>query len=181
MKHILHKWFWIWNYDKEENWLNEMAAKGLHLTDVGFCKYTFEEGTPGAYSIRLELLNNVVTHKKSIEYIHFIEETGAEYIGSIARWTYFRKKIANGSFDMFSDIDSRISHLKRILVLIGVVGAMELYCGAINSIFCFLETGSQINLFSSVLCTSFAALILYGFVRVFHKYSKLKKERLLHE
>ncbi len=29
--------FLVWDFDKEEKWLNEMAAKGLALTSVGFC------------------------------------------------------------------------------------------------------------------------------------------------
>lgn len=31
MKHIVRKAYW--NYEKEENWLNEMSAKGLALID----------------------------------------------------------------------------------------------------------------------------------------------------
>ncbi len=41
MKHIIHKWFWAWDFDKEEKWLNEMSAKGLNLTGVSFCRYVF--------------------------------------------------------------------------------------------------------------------------------------------
>ncbi len=37
MRRIIHKMFLVWDFDKEEKWLNEMAAKGLVLTSVGFC------------------------------------------------------------------------------------------------------------------------------------------------
>lgn len=30
------KLFWVWQWQKEENWINAMAAKGLLLTEVGF-------------------------------------------------------------------------------------------------------------------------------------------------
>ena len=43
MRRTIRKWFWVWNFDKEEQWLNEMAAKGLCLVSVGFCKYEFED------------------------------------------------------------------------------------------------------------------------------------------
>ena len=36
MRKVIHKWFAAWNFDKEERWLNEMAAKGLGLVSVGF-------------------------------------------------------------------------------------------------------------------------------------------------
>ena len=52
MRKIIHKLFWVRQFDKEENWLNEMAAKGLALVGVGFCRYEFEECTPGEYNVR---------------------------------------------------------------------------------------------------------------------------------
>lgn len=59
MRTVIHKWFWAWDFDKEEKWLNEMAAKGLALNSVGFCKYGFDECLPGEYNVRLELLDNM--------------------------------------------------------------------------------------------------------------------------
>jgi hypothetical protein len=38
---LLSLLFWVWDFDKEEKWLNEMAAKGLSLVSVGFYKYEF--------------------------------------------------------------------------------------------------------------------------------------------
>ena len=45
----LHKWFWVWEFEKEERWLNEMAQEGWALTCGGFCTYTFEKCEPGEY------------------------------------------------------------------------------------------------------------------------------------
>ena len=28
MRQVIRKWFWAWEFDKEEQWLNDMAAKG---------------------------------------------------------------------------------------------------------------------------------------------------------
>ena len=157
MRYKFHKVFSVWNFDKEEKWLNEMAAKGLSLVSVGFCTYTFEEGAPGAYNVRLELLNDMPSHPKSRQYIEFVEDTGAEYIGSVFRWVYFRKKAGENGFDLFSDIDSRITHLKRILFSIGF------------------------QLFTVIVASVVTLWIFYGFVHIFLKYDNLKKERVLHE
>ena len=86
MKKVIRKLFWVWDFDKEEKWLNEMSAAGLQLRGVGFCKYTFEQGLPGEYVYRLELLNNWPSSYESVQYIRFIEDTGAEHIGSLLRW-----------------------------------------------------------------------------------------------
>ena len=33
---IVKKWIWIWDFDKEERWLNTMAPSGWVLGKVGF-------------------------------------------------------------------------------------------------------------------------------------------------
>ena len=49
------RWFWVWQFEKEEEWLNEMAANGWVLESVGFCKYTFVRCEPGEYTVRTEM------------------------------------------------------------------------------------------------------------------------------
>lgn len=182
MRRTIRKLFWVWDFDREEKWLNEMAAKGLQLAAVGFCKYVFEEGAPGEYQIRLELLENWPTHPESVRYIGFVEDTGAEYLGSILRWVYFRKKSREGGFDLFSDLDSRIRHLKRILVLLEILGAVELYAGAYNGLIGYLiDRSSVVDLLSGILGLLLGILIVYGFIRIHRKMNRLKRERNLHE
>lgn len=52
MKHVVRKLFW--DYEKEENWLNEMSAKGLVLSKYSWYSYEFLE-TPKNEYIRIEL------------------------------------------------------------------------------------------------------------------------------
>ena len=112
------RWFWVWQFEKEEEWLNEMAANGWVLESVGFCKYTFVRCEPGEYTVRTEM------HPYDDQYVKFMEETGAEYVGRMMMWIYFRKKTEDGVFDLYSDIDSKISHLDRIgKVLLAIGGA----------------------------------------------------------
>ena len=126
MRKIMHKWFWIWDFDKEEKWLNEMAAKGLVLNSVAFCRYEFVDCLPGEYNIRLEMLRNSVNNFESQNYIRFLEDTGVEHIGTLFRWVYFRKKAESKPFDLFSDIDSRIRHLNRLLFIPIIFGIANL-------------------------------------------------------
>ncbi len=44
----LTRWFWVWQFEKEEDWLYEMAASGWVLESVGFCRYTFVRCEPDA-------------------------------------------------------------------------------------------------------------------------------------
>ncbi|MDR2855984.1 MAG: DUF2812 domain-containing protein [Methanomicrobiales archaeon] len=180
MKMIIHKLFWAWSFEKEERWLNEMSNKGWQLSDVGVCRYTFEEGLPGEYVYRLEMLNNLPKHPESVHYIRFIEDTGAEHVGSLLRWVYFRKKAGENGFDLFSDIDSRIKHLNGILVLVGFVFGVILLSG-IYYMLAWLSHGAQFNIVSGIICLIVGLGIGYGFVHLFLQKRRLEKEKILHE
>ena len=178
MKRTIHKWFWVWDFDKEERWLNEMSAKGLQLCGVGYFRYTFEEGTPGEYIYRLEMLDDWPTSAAGMQYIHFLEDTGAEHIGSLLRWVYFRKKAGDIGFDLFSDIDSRIRHLNRILFLTGILAALNLFNG-FNSLLNSFSHG--ITVVAALICTSIGLILSCGSLRIYLKRRHLKKEKVLHE
>ena len=68
----VYKIFWVWEFEKEERWLNEMAMNGWALKSVGFCRYTFERTEPGAYTVRLEMRG------ADEGYLDFMRESGAE-------------------------------------------------------------------------------------------------------
>ncbi len=162
----IRKWFWVWSFEKEEEWLNEMALNGWVLDNVGWCTYHFVRCEPGEYSVRLEM------HPYDEAYVSFMKETGAEYIGRMMMWIYFRKKTEDGPFDLFSDIDSRISHLDKIGKMLTVVGGANLLIG-------FVNTFSPARLgWVNLLC---ATLLMYALGRIHGKKEALEKERILHE
>ena len=165
-RRTIRKWFWVWDFEKEEEWLNEMAMSGWVLEGVDWCTYHFVRSEPGEYSVRLEM------HPYDEAYLSFMKETGAEYVGRMMMWIYFRKKTADGPFDLFSDIDSRISHLDKIGKMLAAIGGANLLIGIVNA-FSPARLG-WINL----LC---ATLLMYSLGRIHGKKEALEKERLLHE
>ena len=80
----------VWNifldHEKRERWINAMAAKGLILTDYMHYRYVFQEGKPGEYQYRLEMLPRRASNPESVSYIRFLEETGVEHMGSVGSW-----------------------------------------------------------------------------------------------
>lgn len=138
MRHIIHKAFW--DYEKEEKWLNEMAAKGFSLISYTWFKYTFEETEKGEYVYRIEMLENMPSHAESQKYIDFLEETGVQYVTSYLRWVYFRKKASDGPFNLYSDIDSRIKHYQTVFRFWLVLMIAELLIGFSN-----LQLGVLVN------------------------------------
>ena len=181
MRRTIIKVFLLWDFDKEERWLNEMAARGLALVSVGYCNYTFEQGDPGAYTVRLELLDNLPTNPQSEQYIRFIEGSGAEYIGSLFRWVYFRRKRSLGEFDLYTDYDCRIRHLNRVLWFIGGVMPIML----VNSLHYMLDLldskPDAFHLSVGLFFTVFSVMAIYGFLRVCLMKRKLRREHMLYE
>ena len=184
-KHVIHKLFW--DYEKEERWLNQMASKGLNFIDFTFCRYLFEQGTPGEYIYRIELLPQMASHPESQAYIEFMESVGVEYMGKWVRWVFFRKKASDGPFEIFSDYESKIGHYKRISTLFGVVGGFNLLVFVNNLVHGirallkynnhFLAYFSPIYLLNGLLGAGLIWLVI-GYCK---KIRKLKKEKQLHE
>ncbi len=187
MKQKIRKLFTVAGYEKEEKWLNEMSSIGMHLVDInGFSKYTFEEGLPGEYIYRLELLENMPKHPQSKAYIGFMEDMGVEYVASVFRWVYFRKRTSEGPFNLYSDLGSKLSHIKRINLLGNAVAAANIVIGVANEIIAIkgiLEHRaiSGFNLLSGALSIAIALLIFFILKPLRKKQRALQKESLIRE
>lgn len=162
----LYRFWFVWNYDKEEKWLNDMAREGWALVSVGFCRFTFEKTEPEEYIIRLEMRD------VDDEYLSLMKSTGAEYIGKCFRWNYYRRKSELGGFDLFSDLDSKIEHLSRIYKMTFIIGMANLAIGIANSL--NLGRFGWVNL----LCST---LVMYASGRIKGRIDYLENERTLRE
>jgi len=166
----IRKWFWVWEFEEEEQWLNQMAESGWALEKVGFAVYYFRLCVPGAYTIRIEMRD----HDES--YLGFMKELDAEYVGRMAKWIYFRRKTELGDFQIFSDLESRMGQLEKAGKTMKLVGIANLLIGMGNTFnpgFSRFPVG-WINL----LC---AALCFYCFGRLQGKLDAMKKERIIME
>lgn len=166
----IRKWFWVWDFDKEEEWLENMASNGWVLDGIGFCTYHFIKTEPGEYSVRLQYLPIA---EENTDYTNLLEESGAERVGRMVQWVYYRKKTADGPFQLFSDLDSRITHLDKIAKLMLIMAVANLLIGVVNSFNPTMRIG-WINLLV-------ASLVTYGIGRIHGKKEALEKERLFRE
>ncbi len=162
----VRKWFWVWDFDREERWLNQMAMQGWALAEVGFCRYTFEKCEPGEYIVRLQMQQN------DPDYVAFLEEIGAEYVGRVVQWIYVRRRAEEGPFELFSDTQSRLDHLQWIARMLLAVGVMNLVIGIVNAL-----SGNPIGAVNVALAT----LLMYGLGRIHGKVEQLKQDRELTE
>ncbi len=102
-----------------------------------------------------------------------MRDTGAEYIGRVLQWLYFRKNAEFGGFELFSDIDSRISHLNKIsCVLIGLG-----FANVAGSFACGVNSAAIVGRIN-LLC---ACVIFYGLGRMHGKKEALERESRIRE
>jgi len=145
------KLFLVNQYEKEEYWLNSMAANGKAMLCYKFpFFYEFEDCEPNEYTYRIEMLENLPNSTESREYIDFLEDTGVEMVSTYLRWVYFRKKTKDGSFDLFSDLKSKIKHYWRICKFLLPFLILDLYLGCSN-LFGAVAAGDSFHYFSTGL------------------------------
>ena len=176
----LWKWFWAWDYEEEERWLNRLSQSGLQLVSVGVGSYLFREGEKGEFIYRLEMLERSPLSAKSQEYLSFLADAGIEHVASIVRWVYLRKRASDGPFDIYSDIDSKIRHFNRILLLVAALGAPNLLISIQNFVL-FLLNDLSVSFFAAGLNFTVAVLLTVGAVKIHARVRALKRERAIRE
>lgn len=160
----------IWDYDKEEKWLNEMAKEGWRLDKYFFVRYDFVSCEPGEYEYKIQLLDEVANSVKNRDYLDFLRDMGISVVSKWFRWIYLEKKADGEPFDIFSDRNSRLKHIKSVLTLIKSVGGMNAFIGITNVLLGIINSlnGNSygaIN-FIGVLNVLIAVLSYYGAKRL---------------
>ena len=166
---------------KEEQWLNDMANKGWYFKKLRFPYYTFEQGEPGQYTYRLEMLSGLGSKTDLDDYLEFVESTGIEVVQKRFNWAYFRQHTSKGPFELYSDAQSKLSYVQRMyglfLVLI-VINVMSAVANAAES-----GTGAfaHVNDFMSGLSTGVVAALIIPFIKIAKRKRNIKKEHELFE
>ncbi len=108
-----------WDYDKEEEHLDEMSEKGWQLKKGGcfFSVYTRQPGV--VYRNRIDYNPDAVNSpEEKRRYLELFEEQGWEYVGNTYNgWIYFKKKYVPGTpeedYEIYTDAESLQSLLDR--------------------------------------------------------------------
>lgn len=178
MRQTIRKWFWAWEFDKEEQWLCDMAAQGKALVSARYITYEFEDCQPGEYAVRLEMLEHAPDSPEGRQYIEFVESTGAEYVGKVMKWVYFRKKTADGAFELHGDNATRIKHLGGIIRLLKPLMALNVGCGVYSI---GIGLNSVVNVVCAGCSAAVAVLLYRGLVKLDEKKKRLEKDAQLFE
>lgn len=109
------KWWWGWNSEKVENWLEEQEANGLRLDKVSLFGTRFHFVENASQKVRYSIDYQPKIDK---DYINLIHDDGWELIPVGAGWYVCRKEYEHERPHLYSDYDSLIDRNKKLLSLL---------------------------------------------------------------
>ncbi len=115
-------WF-VWQDEEHQQWLQEMAAQGLHLRSTNtFCVHTFERGEPADVAYRWD----VRYVGPNAEYQQLFRDAGWELVTSTVGWHCWRKPRAAGvNTEIFTQRADNAAKYLRVIRLLALVVSAE--------------------------------------------------------
>ena len=161
--------------DEEEDWLKKMSLSGWAFKKFYLGFYTFESCEPGEYNYQIDLLDNWNGNKA--DYASFMEDAGVEVISQWWRWVYLQKKIEDGPFEMYTDMESKITQYSKIMKFFKIFLAVEIICFLMELI-ATIKTGEFVFGIFTVLLAIICLAILKIVWKSKWKIEQLKREEL---
>jgi len=110
----MKKYKFFSDFQKEEKWLEIMAAQGWHLKEYNNIYYTFEPTPPQQANIRIDF-RDFNSQQDFQDYRSLFEDSGWRHLAGTKNSgnQYFIRMDGDCSEDIFSDSASRVGRYKR--------------------------------------------------------------------
>ena len=119
------KWWWVWNFEEIEEWLERMEASGLRLVKTNFdgVYFYFEQcdKTKARYCIDYQ-------SKLTPEYMTIISDDGWKLYKIKFGWYILRKEYQEEKPNLYNDFESLINRNKRLLIFSTILALFEAIC-----------------------------------------------------
>lgn len=170
------RWFTIFEYEKEQDYLREMHKSGWRFVKVtGLGMYYFEKCLPQDVVYQLDYNKDGLTHKD--EYLKIFDDCGWEYIQDYLGYSYFRKVVSDDGTaeEIFCDDESRLQMMQRVLkgrmLPLLMILFLILLPQFLTSLF------DTHNYFIAAFAGGVLAMYIMIFAIFFVKYSQYKRSR----
>lgn len=166
----------FFDIEKETKWLNSLAKQGYRLTGRSWFTYSFKPCEKGAYIYQVEK-RKPFTSDENLDYLDFVSSLDINTVAIQWGWFYFEKENDGKEFEIFSDIQSKISHYKNLIFTLLIIGFFSLS---------ILSSGVQgpyiLNISFPLVVNSLIVLVsAFTIIKYFIKIHRLKKERFINE
>ena len=178
-KYKIFKYFYPWQKEEEEKWLNEMSSQGWNLYKVnklGFYHFVRNIESKYGYEYRMELYDKKL-HKKEIDnFVEFLKYNNIQRICNTNEWVYFRREKTpvniEKEFILYNDNYSNVQQVKKFKELLFLIFIACLFIFFINFMYVDLRTvQGPLFAFLSICLVSF---FIYGFVKIKQKLNEIK-------
>lgn len=126
------------DFDKEERWLNRLAAQGHLLSKAAFATYTFTEIEPGTAVVRVDYRPSM-SEADYADYVTLFADSGWQHLSGSRKAgahykggaQYFASFDADPDADIFSDAHSRAGRYRLSITALSTLGfLLLLFCVA---------------------------------------------------
>ena len=98
--------------EEMERYLNKMSHEGWQCCEIVRNELRFVRGEQDEYTHRVQYFYESRDGEKD-DYLRTLGETGAALVGEYGEALILRKKTADGAFELYSDLDSKIAALEK--------------------------------------------------------------------
>ncbi len=170
------KWFTIFEYEKEQDYLRQMHRSGWKFVRVtGLGMYHFEKCIPEDVVYQLDYNKDGLANKH--EYLKMFDDCGWEYLQDYAGYSYFRKTVAadGAAEEIFCDEESKFQMMQRVIKG-RMLPLLAIFSGVLLPQF-LIHLLDTHNYFIACFVGGVLAMYLVIFATCFFKYNQYKKNR----
>lgn len=170
------KCFTIFEYEKEQDYLQEMHKSGWKFVKItGLGMYHFEKCIPQDVVYQLDYNKEGLAHKE--EYLKMFDDCGWEYIQDFLGYSYFRKAVAEDGVaeEIFCDEESRFQMMQRVLKG-RMLPLLTIFLAILLPQF-MIQLFSYHNYFIAAFIGAVLVLYVSIFLMCFMKYQQYKADR----
>jgi len=171
-----YKFWWPWQDNRQELWLQDMARNGLHLQGANlFCRYTFKKGEPQETTYRLDFLDSA---KKDASYYQIFIDAGWEHVVDLNGWQVWRIRSANNQHldEIFTDTQSKIGKYKRMLTQVSLAFVALGSCIWNPRIYELLVNDADfIHMAFGAIAVSLFIVLSYSIIRIYIRIREIRQ------
>lgn len=114
MNKVIVKFFTLDEFEKEENWLNEMSENGMELIKAGFIWYTFRPREKDKYQYKIMFYDKAKSGPEWDDFMEILSESGIEVVSRYFNWLYLKKENDGTPFQLFNTVREELAHVNKI-------------------------------------------------------------------
>ena len=114
MNKVIVKLFTLDEFEKEENWLNEMSENGMELIKADFIWYTFRPREKDKYQYKIMFYDKAKSGSEWDDFMEILSESGIEVVSRYFNWLYLKKENDGTPFQLFNTLREELAHVNKV-------------------------------------------------------------------